>query len=73
MKRHEALAIEIRVSLGARLREARAGLPQRRLAERAGVSLNTIGAIERGIRFPSPETLARLCLALDCEPFQLFV
>jgi DNA-binding XRE family transcriptional regulator len=73
MKRHERLARDIRLTLSARVREYRAGLPQTRLAERAGVSLNTIGAIERGIRFPSPTVLARLCLALDCEPFQLFV
>src|SRR5215213_1300825 len=53
---------------GERLRVAResAGLTQEELAERAGLSLNAISALERGYRrHPYPTTIQALAVALD--------
>src|SRR5258705_13963423 len=42
-----------------------AGLTQHKLAEKAGVSLAAIGALERGVRrFPRPETVTALAYAM---------
>ncbi len=41
-----------------------AGLSQRALSERAGLSLDTISAIERGVNAPSRATLRRIAEAL---------
>ena len=46
------------------VREQR-GLSIRELASRAGVSHEAISAIERGIRYPSLQTLEALAPALD--------
>src|SRR5688500_17405578 len=54
-------------AFGARLRRAReaAGLAQEELAERAGLSSNTIGGLERGEhRHPYPATVRTLAAAL---------
>jgi predicted ATPase/transcriptional regulator with XRE-family HTH domain len=58
-------------SVGSRLRvlRTRAGLSQAALAERAGVDLTTVKAIERDRRRrPHPHTLARLIEALGLAP-----
>ena len=47
-------------------------MPQKKLAAASGVSLNTIGSIERGLRFPSPEVLEALARALEIEVRDLF-
>jgi transcriptional regulator with XRE-family HTH domain len=54
---------------GRQLRKLRseAGLTQGDLAERSGISRQTISILERGARFPAPETLARLCEALGVD------
>ncbi len=55
---------------GERLRRHReaAGFSQEHLAERAGLSVNAIGALERGERKrPYPDTLRRLADALDLD------
>ena len=46
----------------------RAGLTQEVLAERAGVSVATLGALEQGRRQPHPHTLAVLAEALGLAP-----
>src|SRR6478672_7268598 len=54
-------------AFGARLRRAReaAGLAQEELAERAGLSPNTVGGLERGEhRHPHPATVRALASAL---------
>src|SRR5919202_5773583 len=56
---------------GARLRRLReaAGLTQEALAERAGLSPNAVGALERGDRrHPHPGTLRALADALGLSP-----
>ncbi|WP_396656817.1 ATP-binding protein [Microbacterium sp.] len=58
---------------GARLRRHReaAGLSQERLAERAGISANAVGALERGERTrPYPDTVRRLADALGLDDAQ---
>jgi predicted ATPase/transcriptional regulator with XRE-family HTH domain len=57
-------------AFGARLRRTReaAGLAQEELAERAGLSPNTIGALERGEhRLPYPATVRALAAALGLD------
>ena len=48
------------------------GLPQRMLAERAGVSPNTISLIERDETSPSVATLQQLAAALDVKMSYFF-
>lgn len=61
-------------SLGARLRALRQerGLPQRVLAERAGVSTNAISLIERDETSPSVATLQQLAAALNVKMSYFF-
>jgi len=42
------------------------------LAERASISINFVGDIERGNKWPHPDTLARLADALEVRVFELF-
>ena len=59
-----------RDGFGERLRRHReaAGLSQERLAERAGISANAVGALERGERTrPYPDTVRRLADALGLD------
>lgn len=53
--------------LGAELRAVRQqrGLTIEQVAERAKMSRAAIGAVERGVRYPSLETLEGLAEALD--------
>lgn len=53
-------------SIGPNLRAARSklGLTQGQLAERAGLSLGWISAVETGRRVPCVENLVRICLAV---------
>jgi predicted ATPase/DNA-binding XRE family transcriptional regulator len=65
------VADEERASFGARLRGARevAGLSQEELAERASLTPNTVGALERGEhRHPYPATVRALAAALGLSP-----
>jgi transcriptional regulator with XRE-family HTH domain len=56
---------------GARLRELRelAGLTQQELADRAGLTLEGVGQLERGRRQPAWHTALALCdaLGVSCE------
>jgi len=42
------------------------------LAEYANISINFIGDIERGRKWPHPETLTKLADALEVKVFELF-
>src|SRR5262245_34728177 len=60
-------ASQLNASFGARLRRAReiANLTQEELAERAGLTPNAVGALERGEhRHPYPATIRALATAL---------
>jgi transcriptional regulator with XRE-family HTH domain len=43
------------------------------LAEYANISINFIGDIERGKKWPHPETLTKLADALEIKVFELFM
>jgi transcriptional regulator with XRE-family HTH domain len=59
--------------LGARLRAQReaVGLTQAALAEKAGVTSNYVGVLERGLKLPTLDTLIVLAKALDVNPAEL--
>jgi transcriptional regulator with XRE-family HTH domain len=42
------------------------------LAERADISITFLSNIERGIKFPKPDILYQLAIALEVEVFELF-
>ncbi|MDR3192676.1 MAG: helix-turn-helix domain-containing protein, partial [Treponema sp.] len=46
-------------------------LSQEKLAEKAGISVPFLGAIERGEKWPSPETFANIAYGLGVEPYDL--
>lgn len=66
---------DIQKLFAANLRNARieAGLSQAALAERCELTSNYISELESGRRFPSHETLQRLCHALSLRPYQFFI
>ena len=43
------------------------------LAESANISINFLGDIERGKKWPHPDTLSKLADALDIKVFELFM
>jgi len=51
----------------------RQGLTQKELASKAGLHFTSIGAYERGDRHPGDQAIARICAALDLEPFRLCI
>lgn len=51
----------------------RAGLTQDALAEKVGTVGKYIGAIERGIKFPSVQLIEDLAKALGIAPYELFL
>jgi transcriptional regulator with XRE-family HTH domain len=42
------------------------------LAEKAEISIIFLSNIERGVKFPMPDVLARIAEALDVEVYELF-
>ena len=48
-------------------------LTQARTAELAGCSKNHLSALERGIKFPSPALIDKLCEILDVKPWELLL
>ena len=49
------------------------GITQPELAERANISTNFIGMIEQKRKFPAPEMLERIAVALEIETTELFM
>jgi transcriptional regulator with XRE-family HTH domain len=64
-------AIKKLLSQNIRLHRTAIGLSQEKLAETAGISLTYLGSIERGEKWPSPETLAGIALGLKVNPYDL--
>jgi transcriptional regulator with XRE-family HTH domain len=64
----------LRKSVGNRIRDIRKlkGLTQQQLSERSGLDDAYIGAMERGERNFSIDTLAKVVYALDIQPVELF-
>ena len=65
---------ELRVQFGRRLRQLRRqkDLTQEQLADAAGISVDMLSNIERGVNAPSFETLAKLAATLGMEVEALF-
>jgi transcriptional regulator with XRE-family HTH domain len=51
---------------------ARRGLSQADLSEKAGISVNFLSNIERGIKFPQPDMLSKIANAFGVEVNELF-
>ena len=62
------------MKIGEKIFELRrkAGLTQRDLALKIGVTPSAVGNYEQGVSFPREEVLYRLFEALDCTPNELF-
>jgi len=65
---------EIRFVLGKNLKKLRnrRNWSQMKLAEKANISMNFLSEIERGNKWPHPDTLQNLAAALNVEVFELF-
>lgn len=65
----------LQILFGHRLRQLRKQkeMTQEKLAERAGVSVDLISNIERGINAPSFRTLEKLAVCLDLPVKDLFI
>jgi transcriptional regulator with XRE-family HTH domain len=65
---------EVRLLLSKNLKvfRKRRGWSQADLAENAGISVTFLSSIERGNKWPYPDTLSNLAFALDVDVDQLF-
>jgi transcriptional regulator with XRE-family HTH domain len=72
--RNIMLCNELRAVLSQNIKNYRAyrSLSQADLAEKAGISITFLSNIERGIKWPYPETLAGIAQALKIEVYELF-
>jgi len=66
---------ELRAIFGKNVRtyRSRRNWSQADLAEYADISINFLGDIERGKKWPHPETLTKLADALEIRVFELFI
>ena len=66
---------DIKVTFGknAKMLRERRGLSQSDLAERAQISISFLSNIERGLKFPQPDVLAKLSTALGIGVHELFL
>jgi transcriptional regulator with XRE-family HTH domain len=64
----------IKTTLGKNIKFLRShkGFTQAVLAEKAGMSIIFLSSIERGTKYPKPDILARIAIALEVEVFELF-
>jgi transcriptional regulator with XRE-family HTH domain len=73
MKKQSGRGEALRSLLSRNIKQFRviSGLSQEKLAEKAGISVPFLGAIERGEKWPSPETFANIAHGLGVEPYDL--
>ena len=74
MKQKQKMGEAIRnlLSKNIRLYRETIGFSQEELAEKAEISTTFMGAIERGEKWPSAETLAGIAMGLKVNPYDLF-
>jgi transcriptional regulator with XRE-family HTH domain len=65
-------AIKDTVGKNIKILRARRGLSQADLSEKAGISVNFLSNIERGIKFPQPDMLSKIATAFGVEVNELF-
>ena len=63
--------IKKKMGLKVKLERIRMGISQEKLAEKANLSKNSVGAIERGESSPTIETLDRLAKAFNIQLHEL--
>lgn len=63
--------INKKMGLKVKLERIRMGISQEKLAEKANLSKNSVGAIERGESSPTIETLDRLAKAFNIQLHEL--
>jgi len=73
MKRVDGKGDVLKCLLGQNIKRFRGnlGYSQEELAEKAGISIPFLGAIERGEKWPSPTTLMQIARALEVFPYDL--
>jgi len=66
---------DVRILLSQNLKRARTNknLSQLALSNVCGIATGFINEIEHGRKWISPDTIEKLCDALDIQPYQLFV
>jgi len=64
----------VKATLGQNIKflRSRRGFTQAILAEKAGISIIFLSSVERGTKYPKPDVLARIAMALEVEVFELF-
>jgi transcriptional regulator with XRE-family HTH domain len=70
-KNNRGEALKTLLSRNIKLYRVHSGLSQAELAEKAGMSIPYLGAVERGEKWPSPATLAEIARGLGLEPYDL--
>jgi len=60
------------LSYNIKLHRGHHGWSQADLAEKANISINFLSSIERGVKWPYPDTIVKLAKALKVEEFELF-
>ncbi len=67
--------VDIKNIFGARVKEARKnkGFSQEKFAEMIGIGTSTLSKIECGKSYPTPETIDKIILNLEIEPYLLFM
>jgi len=70
-KKQQGESIRGLLSNNVRLYRENLGYTQEELAEKAGISPPFLGAIERGEKWPSPETFAGIAAGLMVNPYDL--
>ena len=71
VKKQQGDTIKNLLSYNVRLYRDNLGYTQEELAEKAGISPPYLGAVERGEKWPSPETLAGIAAGLKVNPYDL--
>ena len=61
------------LGINVKLARIKAGLKQEELAEKADLSRETIGAVERGEKSPTVETVGAIADALGIDIYKLFI
>lgn len=66
---------EIRILFGQNMKRFRKekNISQMQLAEKADLTFNFINDIENGKKWISPNTLSKLCTALEVQPYHFFL
>jgi transcriptional regulator with XRE-family HTH domain len=60
------------LGMGIRFYRQQRQLSQAALAEKAGISITFLSNIERGIKYPTSDTLSAISNALEVEAYELF-